>query len=116
MDDQSYLSGLENSYLSVLISGVLQAYYTSYICFAFPLDEKLVACGKRKNGVIRGERGGLTTEEDFEQCSEAGVGACAEWAGPRPDNRLCAAVQGSRKLVTVTHGDRVLLWGSQCVY
>lgn len=74
MGDQKYLSGLENSYRSVLISGVSEACCTSCLCFAFPLDEKLVACGKRKNGVIRGERGGLTTEEDLEQCSEAGAG------------------------------------------
>lgn len=67
-----------------------------------------MACGKRKSGVIRGERDGLSREEDLEQCREAGagLGACVQWAGPRPDNRLCAAVEGSRKLVTVTHGNR----------
>lgn len=82
---------------------------------------KSVACGKRKNGVIRSERDGLTGEEDLEQCSEAGagLGACAEWVGPWPDNRLCTAVEGGRKLVTVTHRERVLLRcyprGSKCV-
>lgn len=72
---------------------------------------KSVAYGKRKNGVIRGQKDGLSREEDLEQCREAGagLGACAEWAGPQPDNRLCAAVEGSRKLVTVTHGNRSAL-------
>lgn len=86
LGDQSYL---ENLYWSHIwgVRGLL------YLCFAFPLNVKSVACGKRKNGVIRGQRDGLSREEDLEQCREAGagLGGCAEWAGARPDNRLCAA-------------------------
>lgn len=54
----------------------------------------------------------VTGEEDLEQCSEAGagLGACAEWAGPWLDNWLCAAVEGGRKLVTMTNSR-----GSKCV-
>lgn len=79
----------------------------------------------------RWEVGGLWEEEEW--CNQGwegwsdhrgrpgtmqwGRGRVGAWLSGQ-DNRLCAAVQGSRKLLTVTQG-RVLLWGcqqgSQCV-
>lgn len=70
-----------------------------------------MAGGKRKNGVIRGKRDGRNREEDLEQCSRAleRLRACDEWAGPRLDNWLCTTLRDGRKLVTVTHFERVVL-------
>ena len=67
---------------------MLQDYYTFYLYFAFLLNGKSVAGGKRKNGVIRGKRDGRNGEEDLKQCSKAleRLRACDEWAGPQTDN------------------------------
>lgn len=70
-----------------------------------------MAGGKRKNGVIRGKRDGPNREEDLEQCSKAveGLRGRDEWAGPQPDNWLCTTLKDGRKLVMMTHYERVVL-------
>lgn len=58
------------------------------LSFAFLLNGKSVANGKRKKGVIRSKRDGLNGEEDLKQCSKAleRWRACDEWAGLQLDN------------------------------
>ena len=70
-----------------------------------------MASGKRRNGIIRGKRDSPNEEEDFKQCSKAleGLSACDKWAGPQQDNRLCTTLKDGRKLVIVTHYERVVL-------
>lgn len=70
-----------------------------------------MAGGKRKNGVIRDKRDGPNREEDLEQCSKAveGLRGHDKWAGPQPDNWLCTTLKDGRKLVMMTHYERVVL-------
>lgn len=70
-----------------------------------------MAGGKRKNGVIRGKRDGRNREEDLEQCSKAleRLRVYDQWAGPWLDNWLCTTMRDGRKLVTVTHFERLVL-------